>query len=38
MMIRDGEKRGYPFTEPWAADLLLVFGEKFDTFAIPTGR
>lgn len=36
MMIRDGEKRGYPFIEPWPVDLLLVFGEKYDTFAIPT--
>lgn len=34
LMIRDGEKRGFPFVEPWTVDILLVLGGKFDTFAV----
>ena len=34
MMIRDGEKCEYPFTEPWPDDLLLVLGGKFETFVV----
>lgn len=37
-MIRDGASRGFPFVEPWPADLLLVPGDKFDTFIVPAER
>ena len=37
-VIRDGASRGFPFVEPWTADLLLVPGGKFDTFVVPAER
>lgn len=37
VMIRDGEKRGFPFVEPWTVDILLVLGGKFETFVVPVG-
>ena len=33
-MIRDGENRGFPFVEPWRADIMLVLGEKFETYVV----
>ena len=37
-MIRDGESRGFPFVEPWTADILLVLESRFDTFVVSSER
>lgn len=34
-MIRDGESRGFPFVEPWRADILLVLGGGFEPYVVP---
>ena len=33
-MIRDGESRGFPFVEPWRAGIMLILGEKFETYVV----
>ncbi len=35
-MIRDGKSQGFPFVEPWTADILLIFDGEFPAFVVPS--